>query len=346
MSDKAKGAGASLVLLAGVSAWLSYASVRTEAIEIFGDAGGSAFPVLLDAGVYTASEYYLISVRSHRPEHGFRALAHALIATTVALNVTAATGWKAALFHAVPPALFAALVELRARKELGDARATKDAPERISLRLWATAPIESFRLSLWVTRQGSYGAQRAARERQVTALQALRIALPSTKGDEGRPKIARSLVARLLKGGALDPRTLVEATGLDQTTSHPGAEAVLRVALLSALGAPEAHPQHVISTGHMAGTPVSEHLLLPPPRRTRAPQNPNPGRTPAELRDTALQLNQSTIASTGKPATLRALKRDLGIGQDRATELRDWLATQPIAMANGWRCPPGGSPQN
>jgi len=248
----------------------------------------------------------------------------------------AATDWRAALFHAVPPALFAALVELRARKELGHAHTTKDAPERIPVRLWVTAPIESLQLAPWVARQNSHSAQRVARERQMTALQALNIALPSTKGDKGRTKIARSLVARQLKSGALDPRTLVEATGLDQTTPHPGAEAVLRIALLSALGAPKTHSQHVINTGHTTGTPVPEHLLPPPPRRTRAPQNPHLCRTLVELRDTALHLNQSTIASTGKPATLRALKRDLGIGQDRATELRDWLTTQPITVANSW----------
>ena len=326
-------AGAGLVLLAGVSAWLSYASVRTVAIGIFGSVGGSAFPVLLDTGVYVASEYYLASVRSNRPQHGFRALAHALVAVTVALNVSAATDYRAAMFHAVPPLVFAALVELRARKELGDVRAVEGRADRIPVRLWLVNPIESAKLSLWTARQGSYGVQRAARERQLIGLRALEIAVPNRKGDGGRAAVARSLVARQLRAGTLDPRALVEATGLDQLTPTPGAEAVLRVALIAALGARTPGAPRTCR-GQSAGT-GSADLVLPTARRTRTPGNPNPGRGLSELRDAALDLHRAHLADTGKPATLRALKTGLGIGQDRASELRTWLSGQPVTVANG-----------
>lgn len=332
---RARRASGGLLLLAAVGAWLSYASVRSVAIGIFGPVGGSAFPVLLDLGVFTASEYYLASVQANRPQHGFRALAHALVAVTIALNVTAATDYRAALFHAVPPALFAALVELRARKELGDVRAAQGRPDRIPLRLWVTSPVESFRLSLWVARQGSYSLARAARERQLTALEALSIAVPDSKGDKGHAKTARGLVARQLRSGTLDPRTLVEATGLDQITPTPGAEAVLRAALISALGGTAPRTGRV-PTRPTAGAPTaSTPLVLPSARRTRALPNPNPGRSLADLRDAALDLHQTALADTGKPISLRALKTTLGVGQDRATELRDWLAAVPVVAVNG-----------
>lgn len=324
-------AGAGLVLLAGVGAWLSYASVRSVAVGIFGAVGGSAFPVLLDLGVFVASEYYLSSVRSNRPQSGFRALAHVLIAVTVALNVTAATDLRAALFHAVPPAVFAALVELRARKELGDVRAEHGRPDRIPFRLWIVNPIESAKLSLWAARQGSLSTARAARERQLVALRALRIAVPDRKGDKGRAKLARGLVARQLRAGSLDPRALVEATGLDQLTPTPGAESVLRVALISALGAPGVRT----SRRNPAAQSASTDLVLPSARRTRTPENPNPGRSMEDLRDAALTMHRASLDGTGRPVSLRALKDGLGVGQNRATELRDWLTAQPITAVNG-----------
>lgn len=331
-TNKAKGAGAGLVLLAGVSAWLSYSSVRGVAVGIFGMAGGSAFPVLLDLGVFVASEYYLASVRSNRPQHGFRALAHALVAVTVALNVSAAGDLRAAMFHAVPPLVFAALVELRARKELGDVRAELGRPDRIPLKLWITSPLESFKLSLWAARQGSLSVMRASRERQLTALKALEIAVPSMKGDRGRAKLARGLVSRQLRAGSLDPRALVEATGLDAMVATPGAEAVLRVALISALGAPGVRAGRSNTRGRTAGAGASGDLVLPPARRTRGPENPNPGRSMEELKDMALELHQAA----GKPLSLRAIRLNLNVGQNRAEELKTWLATQqPVTVANG-----------
>lgn len=252
----AKQAGRALVLLAGVAAWLSYASVRAGAIPVFGRIEGSAFPLLLDVGVFVSSEYYLATVRGNRPQHGFRALTHALIGVTIALNVSVSHDWIAVIFHAVPPAVFAALVELKARKELGDARARSGRPDRIPLRLWLTSPIDSAKLSLWIARGSSYSAERANREAFLTARRALRIAVP---GWHGKPRLARGLVRRQLRAGTLDPRALVTATGLDRKVLEPGPEAVLRVALRAALGAPEAPVEPVAA------------VIYPPASRTVLP---------------------------------------------------------------------------
>ena len=340
----ARRAGYGLALLAGVAAWLSYASVRSRAVDVFGAAGGSAFPALLDTGVFVATEYYLATVRSNRPQHGFRVLAHALIAVTITLNVSVATDWRAALFHAVPPAVFAMLVELRARKELGDTRAVKGRPDRIPLRLWLTSPIESAKLSLWVARDTSYSAERANRERYLTARRALRIAVP---GWHGNPRLARGLVRRQLRAGTLDPAALVAATGLDQEVREPGAEAVLQVALVAALtasgtqganasrSAPASASRSRIPAASVAGR---TQIILPAPRRARDAAEMQP--TPAvddPLASEALRLEQANVALGGGPISMRSLQRQLSIGQARAQDLRAWLDAQApvIDHANG-----------
>lgn len=322
-----RSAGASLALIAGIAGWLSYASVRSLAVVEIGPVAGSAFPLILDAAVLASSQYYLSGARINRPQHGYKMLTRALIVATIAINGAAAHDWRGILVHVIPPMVFAALVELRARQVLGDARAEHGRADRIPLKLWLTSPVESVKLSLWVARQGSFSVHRAARERQLTALEALEIAVPSRRGDGGRAKTARGLVARQLKSGSLDPRALVEATGLDAITPTPGAEAVLRVALISALGAPQVRGARRTSAGRSAGT----GLVLPPARRTRGLENPNPGKSLEELQQEALELHRAT----GKPLSLRTLKASLGVGQPRAVELRDWLAEQPVTHANG-----------
>ena len=341
----ARRAGYGLALLAGVAAWLSYASVRSRAVEVFGAAGGSAFPALLDTGVFVATEYYLATVRSNRPQHGFRVLAHALIAVTITLNVSVATDWRAALFHAVPPAVFAMLVELRARKELGDTRAAEGRPDRIPLRLWLTSPIESAKLSLWVARDASYSVERASRERYLTARRALRIAVP---GLLGNPRLARGLVRRQLRAGTLDPRALVAATGLDREAREPGAEAVLQVALVAALTASGSQganaPRSAPRTASGPRTPAAlgaggTRIILPEPRRARgAPEVQQFEGTDDPLAGEALRLEEASIALGGGSISMRKLRESLSIGQARATDLRAWLDDQAlhgISHANG-----------
>ncbi len=364
-------ASLALAALAGIAAWLSYASVRTAALPVFGQRGGSAFPLLLDTGVFAASEYYLRSVRANRPMAGFRTLTRALIAATIAVNVSAATNARGALLHAVPPALFAALVELRARQILGDVRHQAGAwPDRIPIRLWLTSPFESFRLWLWVAKASSHSAQRAARERHLVAVRALKLALPGRIGDA---RTARALVRRQLRAGTLDPAVLVTATGLDAEIEGTGAAAVLRVALRAALTASATQGVDAFadapgasrtqrssasgSTSRMripaapgAGQPrTGGPIVLPPPRRARTAVNTSesiPNEDPdAALQAAALELDRAEWESKGQPISMRKLQRELSIGQARATELRDWLTQQhdataesgAITQANGHR---------
>lgn len=361
-STRVPGTGAAslaLAALAGIAAWLSYASVRTAALPVFGPRGGSAFPLLLDTGVFAASEYYLRSVRANRPMAGFRTLTRALIAATIAVNVSAATNARGALLHAVPPALLAALVELRARQILGDVRHQAGSwPDRIPLRLWLTSPVESFRLWLWVAKASSHSTQRAARERHLVAVRALKLALP---GRIGEPRTARALVRRQLRAGTLDPAILVTATGLDAEIKGTGAAAVLRVALRAALTA--SATQGIDASSDAPGAPRTQRLsasgsasrmripavpdagqpgtggpiVLPPPRRARVDANASeriPDEDPdAALQAVALELDQAERESKGQPISMRKLQRELSIGQARATELREWLNQQHDATA-------------
>lgn len=338
-----RAATAALVLLAGIAGWLSYASVRAAAVHVFGPVGGSAFPVLLDAGVFASSEYYLASVRKVRPSFGFRTLTRALIAATVAINVSTATDARSALMHAVPPALFAALVELRARQILGDQRDALGV-KRIPLKLWIVSPVRSFRITLHVARQGAHGALWQQREQRAAALRALRIAVPG----RGQARRARRQAASAIRTGMLAPADLIAATGLDDTADGTGPAAVLRVALRASLGA-SGTPGNQASnvSGHAPSAPSGTRtrpvlaaghntIALPQVRRTRPVTKDVPGArrtgpeytTEAALRARALEIDEELIATTGRPAGIRPLRLGLSIGQEKATELRDWLAAQ------------------
>lgn len=348
-----RAATAALVLLAGIAGWLSYASVRTAAVHVFGPVGGSAFPVLLDAGVFAASEYYLASVRKVRPSFGFRTLTRALIAATVVINVSTAADPRGALMHAVPPALFAALVELRARQILGDQRDALGV-ERIPAKLWVVSPVRSFRISLHVARQGAHGALWEQREQRAAALRALRIAVPG----RGQARRARRQAASAIRTGMLAPADLIAATGLDDAADGTGPAAVLRVALRASLGA--SGSQGLTASGRVprmqsgsasrrripsASGAGQGALVLPQMRRIRdasadASRRADESASEARLKAEALDLDRASIAETNAPAGLRQLQRELGIGQARATELRTWLAAQreqlvSVEHANG-----------
>jgi hypothetical protein len=323
-----------LAVLAAIAAWLSYASVRAAAVPVFGLDGGSAFPLLLDTGVFTASEYYLRSVRANRPMTGFRTLTRALIAATIAVNVSTAATPRAALLHAVPPALFAALVELRARQILGDARHHAGTPiDRIPLRLWLTSPIESFKLSLWVAKAASHTAARAERERHLVALRALKLALPG----RGQARTARTLVRRQLRAGTLDPAVLVTATGLDQEPDGTGAAAVLRVALRAALNTATPHPANPGDLPESGEVPLPASPRHPRPdkanSRTRVARTATPdARTWEQLLDKAREVNAQAVEQMGAPAGVGRLKKEVGVGQERAQQLRDHLAATQVAL--------------
>lgn len=355
-SGSERAASLALVLLAGIAGWLSYASVRALAVAKIGPIEGSAFPLLLDVGVYVASQYYLGGARRGKAQHGYKTLTRALIAATIAINAAAAHDWRSVLVHVVPPAVFAALVELRARQVLGEARESLGT-KRIPLRLWLVSPVKAFRISLHVARLSAHGELWEARERRAAAERALKLAVPGR-----RARQARRQARAVLRTGQLDPAELIAATGLDRATEQTGPDAVLRAALRAALGASASQGANASGSASGMQSPGASEgasgkrirgasvtgqgaLVLPAPRRARsasqmqsrgasAPafRRTDDGASEAKLKADALDLDRASLAETGSPAGLRQLQRELGIGQASATRLRDWLAAQRAQM--------------
>ncbi|WP_194894704.1 hypothetical protein [Catenulispora pinisilvae] len=55
------------------------------------------------------------------------------------------------------------------------------------------------------------------------------------------------------------------------------------------------------------------------------------GANPETLKARAIKLDAEHRKTFGRPASIRALKNGLGVGQDKAAELQTWLADQPAA---------------
>ncbi|GAA2035355.1 hypothetical protein GCM10009839_40060 [Catenulispora yoronensis] len=70
-----------------------------------------------------------------------------------------------------------------------------------------------------------------------------------------------------------------------------------------------------------AGGPVSSVAAGAP--------NPGGGASPETLKARAIKLDAEYRKAFGRPASIRALKSGLGIGQDKAAEIQAWLADQP-----------------
>lgn len=59
------------------------------------------------------------------------------------------------------------------------------------------------------------------------------------------------------------------------------------------------------------------------------------GANPETLKARAIKLDAEHRKAFGRPASIRALKNGLGIGQDKAAEMQAWLADQPAPAATG-----------
>ena len=81
---------------------------------------------------------------------------------------------------------------------------------------------------------------------------------------------------------------------------------------------------------------VPEQRATPPPTPPQGsgygpPPDGDKGANPETLKARAIKLDAEHRKASGRPASIRALKNGLGIGQDKAAELQAWLADQPTA---------------
>lgn len=224
----------SLALVALVGAALSWRSLYLAAIPVFGRGLAVGFPLLVDLLILGTSAQYIVGAKAGRPRAGWKLAAHGGVAGTILLNGLAAHSAGEIPWHLTAPIVWSVLCELTARDVLGEYRATHNSAEnRIPMRLWLSAPVESVRAYLLTARTNatshidarlSVGIHAAARE-------ALRMSV-----DDSR---VRSVLARQLRAGSLAPQAVLSACGWSASgVATVAPQDVLRAALGAVLGAP------------------------------------------------------------------------------------------------------------
>ena len=195
-----------LALPAIAGAVLSWKGLYDAAEDVFGRDLAVIFPLLVDTLIAGASLRWVASVRAGHPIGGWRSLTHAGVVATVGLNAYASPTLGDVPWHVAAPLVWSALVELVARDAAGRRQVEDgDNHETITLRLWLTAPIESFRA--WI------GLARAA-ERKAFAVRSVhtrRRAAVDYLRRHVSDRSARRLLVRHLEDGSLTPAALVDS---------------------------------------------------------------------------------------------------------------------------------------
>ena len=227
-----------LVPVAVIGAALSFQSLYRAAEPVFGAQLALGFPLLVDFLILGASLQYVAGAKTGQPRAGWRWTAHAGVIGTLTLNAMAARTLHEVPWHITAPAVWSVLVELTAREVLGEWRATH-APlaDKIPLRLWLTAPLESARTWLRIARrvEGEQAAARLDVGVHAAAVAALKLALP-----QRRARRVRRILVRQLRAGSLPPAAILGPLGwIDGTAglSDVTPQAVLRAALRDTLRA-------------------------------------------------------------------------------------------------------------
>lgn len=224
-----------LVPVGLIGAALSFASIYEAALPSYGPVLAAGFPFLVDFLILGASLQYIAGAKVGRPRAGWRLTAHAGVAGTLVLNAFAAPDLLHLPWHVIAPAVWSVLVEMTAREVLGEWRASHQVPaDRIPVRLWLTAPVESARTWLLMARVGAVSHRTARVDVGVMAAagEALRLALPGR-----RPRRVRRIIRRQLRAGSLPPADVLTSLGWSDssTTLVTDPALVLRATLLGVL---------------------------------------------------------------------------------------------------------------
>lgn len=298
-----------LIPVAVIGAALSFQSLYRAAEPVFGARLALGFPLLVDFLILGASLQYVAGAKTGRPRAGWRWTAHAGVAGTLLLNAMAAHTVREVPWHVTAPAVWSVLVELTAREVLGQWRAIH-APlgDRIPLRLWLTAPIESTRTWLRIARrvEGEQAQARLDVGVHAAAVEALKIAIP-----QRRARRVRRILQRQLRAGSLPPAAILGPLGwidtvdaLTEVTPH----AVLRAALRDTLRgfSQTSNKEDTSEPDNGQETPVLTAAPSPPPVRneTSPAKKGSTGVRGARSKTKALTLKTSTDpAGTALSAT-------------------------------------------
>ncbi|MYZ35847.1 DUF2637 domain-containing protein [Streptomyces sp. MnatMP-M17] len=345
------------VLLAAIGFVGSYTAVRQLAEAKGFGTFALAFPIGIDAGIGVLLALDLILTWVRMPYPLLRQSAWILTTATIAFNAAAA--WPDPLgvgMHAVIPLLFIVVVEA-ARHAVGrhaDITADKHM-EGVRLSRWLLAPLSTFklwrRMKLWELR--SYEAVIALEQERLI----YRAQLQMRYGRLWRwsAPVEMRLPLRLTKyGRALTPLTDAPVAPALAVAAHPAADTDAEfdrvVSDATALAGPIAPapapaveaapdaPALAPADAHRAADAVHPHgalvldlkPMLPPVPQVTADAHPTAPAAPASTRPAATASDDELIeraralAATG-PLSLRRMQRAFGIGQARATRIRNAL---------------------
>lgn len=290
-----------LALVAVVGVVLSWDSLYAAATPTFGPVLAAGFPLLADALAAGASLMYVSGVRQGQGRHGWRVTAHAAIAGTIVLNAMAAPTVGEVPWHVTAPAVWAVLVELYAREAAGQWKAEHVAPkERIPLRLWVTAPVESGRTWLLQGRTGvaEHGEARFDVGLHAAAVEALRLAIPGP----GDAKAVRRILRRQLRAGSMPPAAVLAAVGWTGSPVERTPEAVLRAALRGVLT--DTQPVGDEAGEPAAATAVAAETTVPECAADAPEDGPDTPAAPAPpVRQRATRRGGRRTAKTARRAT-------------------------------------------
>ena len=191
----------------------------------------ATLPAVIDLLIVAGSWRYLIGVRRRIPVAGWRVTAHTAIAVSVLMNAAAAERPADWPWHVVAPLSLSIVIELFVRELLGTLGEVRrqGRGDRIPLRLWITAPVESARTWLMIARRvtGVQALARAEAGQRRASMLLVRIVLPGRRHTATRRTLAAltrtgalppQAVAALVSGHRADPSGILPAA-LDQVAS-------------------------------------------------------------------------------------------------------------------------------
>ncbi|MFE4535666.1 DUF2637 domain-containing protein [Streptomyces scopuliridis] len=341
------------VLLAGIGFVGSYGAVRKLAEAKGFGSFALAFPIGIDAGIIVLLALDLLLTWVRMPYPLLRQVAWLLTAATIAFNAAAA--WPDPLgvgMHAVIPVLFVVVTEAarHATGRIADITADRHM-EPVRLIRWILAPLATFklwrRMKLWELRSYEdvialeqerliYRARlqmRYGRTWRWSAPVEMRMPLRLTRYGRAlapltdAPGAPASVGAAAPDADAEFDRVVADATALAGPTTDTPALTPHPNAL--ALAAPGAHPAP--DAPHLDSALVLDlKPMLPAIHQVTAdahsatPPSPAPARPSATASDADLIEQARALAAIG-PLSLRRMQRELGIGQARATRIRNAL---------------------
>lgn len=311
-----------LTLIALIGAALSFNGVRLAATPHAGLYGGIGTALLFDLAMWLSARWYIATVRAGRALRPALWLSLALVALTLAVNVSGARGLADQVTHGIGPALFAAFTWLEAVMQLRAYRQQHGTRDRVPLGYALAHPARSMRIVLMMLGSGehSFTAGKAmCQNREATRRQ--------WRAQHGRAWRRRvdPVVFTAYRWGTFDANalTLTGPTAVP-TNTPPGVPGAVSVTVAD--GVPDA----LENTAHPVLHAVPETPALPTAPHGR--ESSGTGEISALRRSELLKAARQIERVHGKPSPTRVSK-ELGIGLPLAVSIVSILREEDQASA-------------